>query len=436
MKNLKTFFLTILIFSLIVAWSPSKVLPYLLPIASIFLLLLSFIRAIYIRLFFYALFFIVWVIFTYIISDSFVWQNVLLSLITYSSFIVVFIIPSKFLSGLGLYQIISKLVLFVVLFEACIGFIQIGYQFSQTGSFDLNAGDVVEGTIDLNLANAVGFETPSFAANMIFSIIFLIPLANKEKKNVVPILFFCLFVTFLSAVMHLLIFLLLSFFTTLLLYFFSKKIPPKMYFFTLILISISILGYYLMPTNVTVLLPRHVEKMKSNPKIIMIVRTIQSTKDYPQLLISGLGPGQGVSRASLIASGNYLRSSQINYFIKNQYTPFLENHFVDLWDEYGQKGSTLRPISSWLAMITEAGLLGLILTFSFALKIWLIPINDSKINNLNSLMLFSFRLGVIFLLLMGFQEFYWEYPQAIFLGIILLKVLHVELLDKSTSLSA
>ena len=67
--------------------------------------------------------------------------NGMLALITYSSFIPILAIPSKYINGENIFFKLSKLLLLIILLESFLGFFQAIYGFSQIGSFDTNNGD-------------------------------------------------------------------------------------------------------------------------------------------------------------------------------------------------------------------------------------------------------------------------------------------------------
>jgi hypothetical protein len=265
--------------------------------------------------------------------------------------------------------------------------------------------------------------------------LFLIPYAVERKRLTVASLVFCGFATLLSSVMHLFVFLVIAIAITLLINLIIGRVPKWLIGLIITVVFFSALVYYIMPFNVRVFLPRHIENIQENPKIIVFRRLFLAFGEHPQLPIIGFGPGQGVSRAAFIATGDYLREP-IEKFGITKHTPnFNADNVITFWPGFGQQmatmrplGSTLRPISSWLALFSEAGFTGVLLILIIIGRLIIKPIKDFQPGKINNPIFFSFRTGILFLFLMGFQEFYWEYPQAIFLGIVLLKILHGKLI--------
>ena len=109
-------------------------------------------------------------------------------------------------------------------------------------------------------------------------------------------------------------------------------------------------------------------------------------------------------------------------------TSAFKDNVNDLWmrsinDSGFGSSSTSKPQSSWNAVITEFGLLGVVLFLAY----FFILINRIKrnINNPHQYNLgFSLIWYLFFFLLLGFQENYWEIPQAIFIGFILSKLFY------------
>lgn len=436
MKNTEKLIFIIFIIALIIAWSPSKILPYMLPMIAMSFVLLTFLRSVYVRFILLILFFFLWIGFSIIFTPDIIYQNFLLSFITYSSYYAIFLLPSKLLKLNPFYERTSKILLIVIIIQALIGFFQIGAQFSRIGTFDSYAGDVVEGTIDLALKSGGGLESPSYAANMMFSILFLMPLAGKRKKMMIPILLFCFFAFLLTATMHLLIFVLISIILTFLIRSLNQKMSKWYLVILFLLLIFMIFAYVLMPVNLGVLLPKYIQNINTNPKVLVLLRTFEKVEKYPQILLAGLGPGQGVSRSALIGTGDYLRVSVDKFGINYQLPSFLEEtQYFDLFNEFNTPnyGTTHKPISSWLALITEMGFVGMIVCILYIGKMVIIPVNRIKLGKEEDLLLFAFRSGVLFLFFMGFQDFYWEYPQAIFLGLVLLKLLHAKMLEKDNA---
>lgn len=431
-------YLFIFVFGVIVCWSPNKILPYLVPFfAIIFLILFSRSRSILRNTAWLGIMWVVWIGIASFINPDFIFQNALLAIVTYSTFYPVFIIPSKYLASSHLYEQIVKILTIIILVESVIGLIQVGYGYSVKRSFDINTGDYIEGTIDLPLRQQSGFETPMFATNMAFSLITLIPFILKTRRRF-PIFIFLFgsIVLVFSSVVHVLLLFLVSIALSFLIYqpvrFKSFKANRTTFFLVISVVLMIILMLILYPTNLSRISVQYERIIQQeNPKVVFLIRLFTEVpREYPYLPYIGIGPGQFSSRASLIASGYYLgglNNPKPIPMLEPSITHALNYYLLDLWfglrNLPGSTGSTLRPFASWLSVYSESGFLGVIVALVFLIALIFQTIRHIKTNE-SRILGFSFGTGLILLFLLGVQENYWEFPQAILIGVMSLKVVY------------
>ena len=363
----------VFVIAVVVNWSPNKLLPYIAPIGLLlFILFMSRKNAILRNIIFLSIVWAVWIGFSALLNPDFILQNALIAVVTYSAFYIPFVVPSRYLASDNLYIKMMQFLLFIVVLQAAIGFIQVAYGFSIKGSFDVSTGDFIEGTIGLALQQKRGFETPMFAGNMAFTLIALIPyiLIYRKSWSVLVFLFGTAVLVF-SSVMHILLFFLIALAVSFLVYRPIKLSSRVLVFtgiFTLILATfVAMMMFVLLPTNLT-RISVQVDRVihQENPKSILLSRLFTEVpEEYPQITFIGIGPGQFSSRASLIASGYYLGGLQNPKpvpFLNPTVSNALDEYVMDLWRSLinwpGTAGSTLRPFSSWLSVYSESGAIG------------------------------------------------------------------------------
>jgi hypothetical protein len=144
----------------------------------------------------------------------------------------------------------------------------------------------------------------------------------------------------------------------------------------------------------------------------------------------GLGPGQFSSRASLIASGLYLGGAndpQAPPFLTPQATRLAADYCLSLLIAYADQGevigSTHQPFFSVLSVYTELGAFGLVLVGWVVVRIVRRARRRAATDPTTRYRSVLFVAGVVFVALLGLQENYWEVPQAILIGLLLLRAL-------------
>lgn len=428
--------------ALLVCWSPNKIMPYLIPFVSLLLIIfLSRSKTILRNILILGFGLAIYLGFYILLYPDLILQNALLSVITYSSLFLVIVIPSRYLASSRLYFKIAKILLMVIAIQSVIGAIQITYGFSQRGSFDVNTGDHIEGTIDLALSQKPGLETPMFAINMAFSLIALVPyiLVQKNVWSILIFLFGTVILVF-SSVVHVLLLFLIAMALSILIYqpinLRSSRAWITAVFFAIVFLVIVLLMYKFIPSNLSKVSIQYQRVIRQeNPKTVLLMRLLQEVpNEYPLLPFVGLGPGQFSSRASLIASGYYLgglQNPQPPPLLQTALSPALDRYVLELWfglrNWPGSAGSTLRPFSSWLSVYSEFGLMGSIGIVFLFIGI-LIYLKYQVRNKAEKIIAFSIGSGVVLLFLLGIQENYWEVPQAILVGCMSMKVLYAMLI--------
>jgi hypothetical protein len=155
----------------------------------------------------------------------------------------------------------------------------------------------------------------------------------------------------------------------------------------------------------------------------------------------GLGPGQFSSRASLIATGLYLGGPdhpQTVPLLSPQATRIAEEYCVSLLVQFADKkdviGSSEQPFFSVLSVYTELGAMGLIAVTLVILE-WLRRIRRRvRIDPGLRFQAAVLVAGLLFMVLLGLQDNYWETPQAMLVGFLLLKLLYVNVVYSDSDL--
>jgi hypothetical protein len=172
-----------------------------------------------------------------------------------------------------------------------------------------------------------------------------------------------------------------------------------------------------------------------HPRAEIIRRVfVEMPADYPEMPIIGLGPGQFSSRAALISTGLYfggITNPRTLPFLRDQISIPSEDYLLDLWvaasdtARYGES-STAKPFFSWVSIYTEFG--GFVLLGVF-LYVWvLLRRMKSHAKSLDQKwQAVAAGSGLLFFLLLGFQENYWEVPQALLVGLMITQVIYANI---------
>lgn len=434
-KKYQEMFFIGFILCLIICLSPSNTLAYLSPFILLLWLCIvtrdiCLIRNLFIFIFCYLLLLVLFIF----LSSDFIPGNSLLAVFTYGSFIPILTIPTKYFINKDIFFRMLKILSTIVILESILGIIQGIYGFSKSGSFDLGNGDYIEGTIHPQLYAEGSFSNPIFAIILGISIIFLFYHYRINKLGRIALVLGI--ITFiLASVLHAILFFILACISSYILFYVLKPIKIKLNIkFSTVIIIISIVTFFIfgkisLSTNIKGIIPNTLWMMSKSPKIeVMNKFYSQTSKDYPLAPLIGLGPGQFLSRASLISTGEYFRIRMENRNFKIPFTEITKPFKLfgyDLWvhsitGPWG-RSSLAKPQSSWNAMLTEFGIIGFILSIWFIIFI-LYKVKMKLYNDEQRVLAFTFGWALIFIFLLGFQENYWETTQTIFIGLLLLKV--------------
>lgn len=424
--------------TLFVAWSPFKLLAFLVPYLSLGLLIVTVgSRRFYIGMllrmavfvFVYVLLLGVWLIAT----PGFNLISALLAILTYGPLVFAWLVPSGALHVSDvLLEKMGSIVRIFVLIEGTLGVLQAFYGYFHTGTFDLANGDWVKGTIGFSLngfVKGVDFSNAMFAVNVAFSLLFLVATWQVMQHRLltwIAALVGAVALIFAS-VMHVIVFLGLALIVSAVLY--GGLLKLQRVFRLGVLIAILTAGvFYFLPTNLTLINSYLGQFMRGeSPRAVMVRRLLDDIpSDNPWVLYLGTGPGQLTSRAALIVTGMYF-GSPLNPkpipFIPTGTTDLQKKYFLDLWIESASNpyyGSTQKPYSSWISMVAECGVI--ITVFVIYMLIFRMY-TTYKLRVENWHVAFIYSSGLLFLFLLGAQENYWEVAQAVFPGIMMLKVL-------------
>jgi hypothetical protein len=437
MRQYHKAYLVAFIISLFLVWSPSNALAYLAPIIALVVFIAMTKSGTVIQN--VIAWFLVWgiIICSYILfTPDFVVHSALLSVLTYSSFIVVMAIPRRFVASLDLMDRMLKWARWIVVIEALVGITQGIYGFNRTGSFDISNGDFVEGTIHPALASELSLSNPMFAINMALLLIALLPDLILRRKGFFTVLVGSI-ALIMASVLHVLIMLASAGFLSILFFWPISLRRSMTYLVGTGLTAAVILAFFALRTNFSTAdgFARLLLSGESYRSIAIQRAVIEMPRDYPLLPLVGLGPGQFSSRAGLIGTGLYFGGPKFPRplpFVPQGMSQAFEDNTLDLWlrlVETRTKGSTHLPFLSWLSVYVEWGVLVLLAVFCIVL-IMLIRLRSVVRSYPQRVLAAAFGTGVIFLLFIGMQENYWEVPQAILIGLLILKVQYSILMDQ------
>ncbi|MBC7234628.1 MAG: hypothetical protein H5T69_02215 [Chloroflexi bacterium] len=174
-----------------------------------------------------------------------------------------------------------------------------------------------------------------------------------------------------------------------------------------------VLGPRLQPANFR-RLPMHLANISIAPdakywKLRAVYNTLfELPKQAWYQPIIGLGPGQYASRAALIATGEHLRHVSVPLPI---YSGSFMRQYIEPLLNPPDKSSLHFASSSWIALYGEVGALGVLSLLAVAWFGWRRFRQGNEQFPLLSLCMVT---QILYLLLMGVQNVYWEYTQAVF----------------------
>lgn len=427
--------------SLILCWSPVKALGYAAPVAFLVIMLIGtrFRTDLCRRLAVMTLCWVALVAVRGLFQSSFVIQNALLSFGTYGAFVAAFAVPQRYLRSRKLQRLIIGWLTAMVVLQSTLGVFQAGYGYTQTGSFDIANGDFVEGTIHPDWSTGRDHSNPLFAVNLAMALLALWAVGSHLRWRL-PVLALGCLAFVLASVVHVLLFAATAVLVAALLFGLpgsrrSGRSLGRRIATGAVLLAVPVVAALVLSTNIGTLADYGRLTLEGrNPKFLAAERLLQLGLEEPSVLLVGYGPGQAVSRAALISSGHYLGG----FFTPRELGPLSATEppaFMDIvWDLWRDvssmdvsAGSTRVPFSSILAIWSEFGILGL--TLLACGSVWFtLSLRRAVLLGGDRSAAFALASSAGLIVLLGFQELYWEVPQAIFVGLLTCKVLDANLI--------
>lgn len=420
------------------SWSPSNALGYLAPL--LFLLSASFLIPQWDFLVLFLMLFMAWVfqiIFYVIINPDFQIASSFVSFMMWSGLMILMIFPyNKSIQYTVIRKKLSTFAWSLLLIESILGIIQFVYGLIRIGSADLSTGDVVEGTFHPALDPELSFSNPMFSVGISLLLIFLWKDAARKRNLLAYVIYFIGAISLvLASTLHVMV----TFAITLLIS--TMMILVKINFrrvtmqyhksisvFVILIAVISFLLFFLQPSNTRNLLSSTRLLQDTTPRTAVIAVILQDLRgEYSFYPLFGLGPGQFASRAGLISTGLYFdgqwtkKPSEITSRAQRKYLIPLKIEQVEN-PAFG-RSSTKAPHSSWIAVFSEWGYLGVIVVI---LSLLIILSKVNRVAHSSPTERFILTWGILFFFFLGWSEIYWEVPQAWFPGLILLKLIYFE----------
>lgn len=370
----------------------------------------------------------------YALYADFVPGRFFLSLITYSAIIPLLFFEPRRLNNPELLDRMLAFTKIVLVVEGSVGIIQALYGMTQTGGFDADNGDYVEGTIDLALESSRSFSNPMYAVNMTLLGIGFFLHGAKARKSLAMFLVVLASIV-LASVVHVLIFLVLALVATLLV----RRVvagaarremtkQPRRGIKRLAMLAVVYAFATLIAGNLSKI--GEIIELQFGltlPKAVITADAVLTMpRERPLMLLLGLGPGQFCSRAGVIATGEYIKDAAVfetedPYMFAKYLRPLLD---LVLLDGGTAGGSSVWPWYSWLTVYTELGVISCLLIL-LAFGAVIVSVAGSLRQPL-SLPQYALPVmaGTLLIAFLGVQENYWEIPQAILPGILLLQVMY------------
>ena len=368
-----------------------------------------------------------------LLNDAFVLSSAILAVVTYSSLGVLWAFPSKELLNPRLLQRMTNTSCAMLMLQCVVGFVQGVYGYMVVGSFDGSNGDIVQGTIYPYLHGDGAFANPMFGASVTLMALSLIPGARGKRMYALA-LWMGAVALVLASVLHQLAYLSLA----LALAYFWVRPRLRLSRAAVSLVSFSVLtlllSLALLPGNLASFNGIVTEFLHGRtPRRVILERVMHDMPaEYPYMPLVGVGPGQFSSRAALMNTGFYFGSPRapkdFSSFFRNAIPEPMRESLLPLWlGNSGNKyyGSSQRPYFGWLSVYTELGGMGaLFAVATIGLALWRLP-RRARVVPVGWLS-FSCACMILFIALLAFQENYWEVPQAVLPGLLLMKVMHAQ----------
>jgi hypothetical protein len=430
----KTYLLCFVV-ATVVCFSPLKGLAYVVPYACLLMMLIgggTFDR-LFARVLIVAAAVLACFVLYYALYDDFVPARFFLSLITYSAVVPMVFYEPRRLSNPELVGRMLAFAKIVLIIEGTLGIVQALYGATQTGHFDADNGDYVEGTIHLPLDSSRSFSNPMYALNMTLLGIGVFFNGGNARRS--PMIFIVVLAAIvLASVVHVLIFLALA----LLLASFvarmfahaaprqeKRKVKVLWRLATLLIVAAfaSLIAGNLSKIGDVM----ELQLSLTFPKAVITADALSDMpQERPSMLLLGLGPGQFCSRAGVIATGEYLQGASLfrtddPYMFAKYLRPLLD---LVLLDERSAGGSSVWPWYSWLTIYAELGVIVTALILSAIIWLVVSTVRILRQSRGSARSVLGVLVGTLLIAFLGIQENYWEIPQAIFPGILLLQAMY------------
>jgi hypothetical protein len=379
-----------------------------------------------------------------LVAPEFLITNYLLALVTYSAALPLVVVEAHTLASSELYRRLVRVVITLLAIEGTVGIVQAVHGAIETGAFGGANGDHVAGTIHPYLTSELAFSNPVFAVNMTIMIVATLALPDVARQRVRALVLGAVALV-LASVVHVLVFLIAAVLFALVTTRRTRRVA-KSRLGSLVVAGALVagLGYVALSDNLEGISRVGAQAVDLDaldiPRAILISRVAtELPEDAPLQPYIGLGPGQFSSRASLIASGLYLGgpdSPRPVPLLSPQATRLASSYCFSLLVAYKESdlviGSTEQPFFSMLSIYTELGIAGLMIVLA-ALLIAIRRV-QRRVRERPELYArgLAFVTGTGFFTLIALQDNYWEAPQAMLIGVLLLQVLYATIVHESS----
>jgi hypothetical protein len=425
---------------LLVCFSPSKALGALVPFIFLagMLFYVQYLPKRHLLRYTVFLIFYSWIGGVYLLLyDGFSFGNLYFFLITGASLLILLYDFRGLITEHLIYKIV-KLTSVILFFEACFGLTQVITGFSTTGTFDSATGDFVRGTIEPYFFYHAGSGSNQMFAILMSTFLLLVFIASKNWSQKRILLIGIVLLAFVMAsVMHAIIFFIVAVFLAIIFKaIFGINLKRLFIISRRWRIFIILFGVvFMMGILVSIFLPRNLATLdiyskqtlnfsseSHSPKTVASYLSIYNLpQDEPLQALIGIGLGQYSSRAALIRSGEYL---SIGAIIPTYTTPYLDYYILPLWRNFKERfpsgASTYFPYYSWLSLYGETGWLGVFFAIGLLFVIAIKIIRHESV--VFPYMQIGLLILIIYVALLGFQDNYWEWAQAIFPAFLILRL--------------
>jgi hypothetical protein len=318
-----------------------------------------------------------------------------------------------------------RVTLWVLVLEALYGLAQGIVQIAARGTTDVATGDAIRGTVEPYLFSARGVGSNQIFALLVSSLVlFVIGTSERGRwKRTAPALGLILVVYVLASVMHSILFFGVAGCVAVGLSRAKGRVGRGA--LLLVVALVGGLTCFFLPANLA-MAPRMVRESldirpwSPSPKAFATYSTLwELPRREPWQPLVGLGPGQYSSRAALIRSGQYL---SVDGIVPIYTTPYTDQFILPLAAPFFsgvRSGSTYFPFYSWLSLYGELGVPGV--AAGVAALLWFVVKLSGAGDRRFPLLSHSLTALALYVALLGFQDNYWEWTQAVLPAFVLLR---------------